>query len=85
LRFPPESLQRLIVFCYFIGQEFECDELMQAYVLGLIDDIHPAAAEFFEDAKVHASLAEKWLGIHHCADIRCGVRASQRIGQTRNG
>jgi len=67
LRFPSESLQRLIVFCYFIGQEFECDESMQAYVLGLIDDTHPAAAEFFQDAKVRDCLAEKWLGVHHFA------------------
>jgi len=43
LRFSPEPLQCLVVFCYFIGQEFERDESVQAYVFGLIDDTHPSA------------------------------------------
>jgi hypothetical protein len=40
------------VLSYIIGQEFERDESVQAYVFGLIDDTHTSATELFNDAVV---------------------------------
>ena len=53
--------------CYFIGQEFECDEPVQACVFGFVDDTHPTATELFQDAKVRDCLAEECLGVNHFA------------------
>jgi len=56
-----------VTFCYFIGQEFECDEPVQACVFGFVDDTHPTATELFQDAKVRDCLAEECLGVDHFA------------------
>ena len=45
----------------FIGQEFQSDETMQLQILGLIDDTHSPAAEFFDDAVMGDSLADHGL------------------------
>ena len=52
LRFPPEPGQRLRVARYVFWQELERDEAVQPRILGLVDDTHPTAANFFQDSVV---------------------------------
>lgn len=42
--------ESLRVLRQIVGQKFERDEATELCVLCLIDDPHPAAAQFFEDA-----------------------------------
>src|SRR5580704_3958822 len=49
-RFTPETLQRLRIVRQAVGQKLEGDKAVELQVLGLIDDAHPPAADFFQDA-----------------------------------
>jgi hypothetical protein len=33
-----------------LGQELQCHKAVQLHVFGFVDDTHPAATEFFDDA-----------------------------------
>ena len=53
---------------------------MQTCVFGLVDHAHSTAAKFLEDAIVGDGLADKGVGVRHCAAILgCVLRLSQRI------
>ena len=58
LGFSLEPSQCLGVFGYFIGQKLHRDEPMEGYVLGLVDDTHPTAAQLLYDAVVRDGLAD---------------------------
>ncbi len=49
LRFALETSECLRVASNFRRQKLQRDEAMQASVLGLVNDTHTAAAEFFDD------------------------------------
>jgi hypothetical protein len=55
----PEAFERLRVSRQFIGQEFQGDEAFKLGVLGFVDDAHPPAAEFLDDAVVRNGLADQ--------------------------
>ena len=57
--FAAETLQSLRVLGYVIQQEFQRDEAPKLGVLGLVDDAHPATAEFLDDAVVGNGLTDK--------------------------
>src|SRR5713226_9791293 len=59
LRFTLKTGKSLGVFGYFIGQEFQRNKSVQSGILSLVDDTHPAAAEFFDDAIVRNGLADQ--------------------------
>jgi hypothetical protein len=54
----PKAFERLRVSGHVFWKKFESDKSVEASVLGLIDDTHPTAAEFFEDAVVRDGLAD---------------------------
>jgi hypothetical protein len=58
--FTPEAFECLRVMRQFLGQKFQCDMTPEAEV-GLVNNTHPAAAEFFQNAVVRDSLAN-----HEC-------------------
>src|SRR6516165_3115797 len=49
-RFPLESFQRLMIFRKFQRQELQRHEPAKPDILRLIDDTHPAGADFLDDA-----------------------------------
>ena len=57
-RFAAETLERLRVLGDVGGEEFEGHEAAQFGVFGLIDDTHPASAEFLENTVVRNGLAD---------------------------
>jgi hypothetical protein len=59
LSFTAEALQTLPVVCHFLGQEFERHDAVQPRVLRLVDDAHPAATDFFEDAVMRDGLTNE--------------------------
>ena len=58
LGFALETGQGLRVAGNFRGQKFECDETVQAGVLGLVNHTHAATAQLLENAVVRNSLAD---------------------------
>src|ERR1700730_14602553 len=58
LGFALKTGQRLRVFGYFVGQEFQSYEAVELDVLGLVDDTHTSAAKLFDDAIVRDGLAD---------------------------
>jgi hypothetical protein len=50
--------QRLRVFGYINGQEFQGDETMQSSILGLVHHTHPPTAQLLDDAVVRNGLAD---------------------------
>ena len=52
LRFALETDECLRVSGNLLGQKLQRNKAMQAGVFGLVNNAHPAAAEFFEDAVV---------------------------------
>ena len=58
LRFALETGESLGIAGHFIGEKLEGDETVQVGVFRLVDDTHPAAAEFLEDAVVRDALAD---------------------------
>src|SRR2546428_13673124 len=43
---------------YLVGQEFQGNETIEFYILGLIDDAHSTTAELLDDAVVRDGLTE---------------------------
>src|SRR5690348_11944343 len=64
-RLSAESFERLEIFSQFIGKELQSDKTAKFGILGLIDDAHPSAPEFLEDAVVRDGLADKLRGASH--------------------
>jgi hypothetical protein len=60
LRLALKTGQRLRVFGNFVGQKLQGDEAMQAEVLGLVNNAHPATTEFVDNAVVRDRLADHW-------------------------
>jgi hypothetical protein len=58
LRFALEAGQSLRIFGNIVGQELEATKAVQLYVLGLVDDAHPAAAQLLDDAVVRDGLSD---------------------------
>ena len=58
-----KAAECLRVFGYIFGQKLEGDEAAKLRVLSLVDDTHPAAAEFLDDAVVRNGLADHWAEI----------------------
>ena len=57
-RFSAKAFERLRILRKIVGQEFQRDEAAEFGVLGLVDDAHAAAAEFFEDVVTGDRLAD---------------------------
>src|SRR6266849_6563962 len=57
-RFPLEAAQCPRVSSYVIRKELQCDESIEFEILGLVDDTHPAATEFFHDVVMRDSFAD---------------------------
>ena len=68
LRLTLKTGQRLWVSGNFLRQELECNETVQAGVLGLVDDTHPAAPQLLNDAVMRDGLAD-----HECGGGREGT------------
>ena len=58
LCFALEAGKSLLVLGYFIGQEFQGNKAVQFYVLGFVNNTHPAAAEFSHNAVVRDFFAD---------------------------
>jgi hypothetical protein len=58
LRLTLEAGKSLRILGDLIGQELQGDEAMPLYVFSFVDDTHPPAAEFFDDAIVGDSLVD---------------------------
>ena len=58
LGFALEAVQSLRILGQFIRQELEGDKAAEFYIFGLVDDAHPATAEFFDNAVVRDGLAD---------------------------
>jgi hypothetical protein len=58
LRLSFEARQSLCILSDIVGQELQGDKAVQFYILSLIDDTHPSAAEFLDDAVMRDSLAD---------------------------
>ena len=58
-RLPPTAFERLRVAGEFIRQKLQSDKASEFNVLGLIDDTHPATAQFLDDAVVRDDLADE--------------------------
>ena len=43
-----------------IGQKLEGDKSTELYILGLIDDAHPSAAQFLDNVVMRYGLANHW-------------------------
>ena len=57
LRLALKARQRLRVSGNLVGQKLQGDKAAERDVLGFVDDAHPAAAEFLDDAVVRDGLA----------------------------
>ena len=62
LRFALETGERLRIGGDVFGEEFECDEAMEAGVFGFVDDAHAAATEFVGDDEVGEVLTDQDWG-----------------------
>ena len=65
LRFALETGKSLRVASNFLRQEFERDEAMKPGVFRFVNDAHPAAAQFFDDAVVGNRASNEWGRIGH--------------------
>src|SRR5437899_9712909 len=61
--FSAETLERGRVLRNIVGEKFKRDKSSERQVLGLVDNAHPAAAEFFDDAVVRNDLTDHWAEI----------------------
>src|SRR5208282_5240136 len=57
-RLATESFECLRVAGKVVWQEFQGDEAMQLYVLSLVDNTHPAAAQLLDNAVVRDGLTD---------------------------
>ena len=62
LGFALEAGERLRIGGDVFGEEFECDEAMEAGVFGLVDNAHAAATEFVGDDEVGEVLTDQDWG-----------------------
>ena len=83
LSFSLETSQRLGVFGYFFGQELQRDKSVEGYVLGLVDDAHPAAAELLDDAIVRDGLVDHWRESYVCETGK-SMKAMELAGPHKN-
>ena len=58
-----KSFQSLRIVGNMVGEEFEGYEATKIDILGLVDDSHPATAEFLDDAVMRDRLADHWCEI----------------------
>jgi hypothetical protein len=56
--FAPEAFERLRDTRQFLGQKFQCNMTPEAQVFGLVNNTHPASADFFQNAVVRDGLAK---------------------------
>jgi hypothetical protein len=63
--FALKAAQRLRIFRYLHGQEFEGNKPAELDILGLVDDTHAATAEFSNDAVMGNGLADEGRGVRH--------------------
>jgi len=61
-----ETIERLAIVRQFVREEFQCNEALQARVLGLVHHAHAPAAKFSEDAIVREGLPD------HCCHAALG-------------
>jgi hypothetical protein len=75
-----KAFQRLRVLRHIVGQEFESNEATEVSVLGLVNNTHPAAAQFLDDAVVRDGLADQPRdGLQSSGrNVRVAAQASQR-------
>src|SRR5271156_4092338 len=64
-RFAAESFERLRIFGDVVRKEFQRDEAPERSVLGFVNNSHPPAAEFFDNAVMRDSLADKRIRAGH--------------------
>ena len=64
LRLALETAECLRIAGDLVGEKFQGDEAVQARILGLVNDPHPAAAQFLQDAVVRDRLAGHILCDH---------------------
>ncbi len=76
---PLETGQGLGILGDFLGQELQGDKAVEASVLGLVDDTHPAAAELLDDAVVRNGLADH---LRECYGVRPGKSMYGLIART---
>ena len=57
-----KTFESLWVLRDVVGEELEGDKAAQGGVLGLVNNAHPAAAQFFDDAIVRDGLADHAVG-----------------------
>jgi hypothetical protein len=62
----PEALERLGIVRQAVWQKLESDKTTELDVLSLIDDAHPAAADFFQDAVMRDRFPKDGLIVEHC-------------------
>ena len=57
--FAPETIQGIRVAGEFVGQKLESDKALEPGVLRLVDDAHPAAAQFSDNAVMGGGHADR--------------------------
>ena len=64
LGFSAESFERLRIARYIVWQELQCDETVEAYVFGFVDNAHAPTAEFFGDAVMRDGFSDQRGSVH---------------------
>jgi hypothetical protein len=59
-RFPPKSLERLLVAGDVIGEKLERDEPAKLRIFGLVHHAHAATTKLFDDVVMRNGLADRW-------------------------
>jgi hypothetical protein len=70
--FTLEAAERLRILRYIVRKELQGDETTKIGVLCFVDDAHPTAAEFFDDAVMGDGLADHGAMPMLCGES-CGV------------
>ncbi len=60
--FAAKAFESLRILRNVFGEEFERDKATEGGVFGLVNNAHPAAAQFFDDAIVRDGLADHAVG-----------------------
>ena len=79
---PLKAAQCLRISGYIIGKELQGNEAIESDILGLIDDAHGSATEFFKDAIVRDGLADQE---QRAPPLEEDVRGDRRLTSTRRG
>jgi hypothetical protein len=73
-----EASKGLGIIGNLVGQELKRDEALQFDIFGLVNQPHPTAAEFFDDAIMRNNLANHWAEI---LGLKVGqVNECERVG-----